>query len=157
MTPEAAVHLRRMTGEDLGPVMAIAGELKDAPHWPREAYETALRPDALPKRIAFVAERPDQGGVVGFVVASVVAPEAELESIAVAAAEQGKGIGWGLAEALAAELIKAGVCEVLLEVRASNRRALAFYRRLGWSETGRRPRYYADPEEAAVLMSKRLG
>jgi hypothetical protein len=35
--------------------------------------------------------------------------------------------------------------------------ARGFYRSLGWSETGRRPRYYADPEEDAVLMSLKLG
>jgi ribosomal protein S18 acetylase RimI-like enzyme len=50
----------------------------------------------------------------------------------------------------------AGVREFILEVRASNQRALGFYRSLGWSETGRRPRYYADPEEDAVLMSLEL-
>ena len=49
-----------------------------------------------------------------------------------------------------------GVGEVLLEVRASNQRALDFYRSLGWEETGRRPRYYADPEEDAVLMGLKL-
>jgi ribosomal protein S18 acetylase RimI-like enzyme len=48
------------------------------------------------------------------------------------------------------------VREVLLEVRASNQRARDFYRSLGWNETGIRPRYYADPEEDAVLMSLKL-
>jgi ribosomal-protein-alanine N-acetyltransferase len=57
---------------------------------------------------------------------------------------------------MAEELRVAGVREVLLEVRSSNQRALGFYRSLGWSETGRRPRYYADPEEDAVLMSLKL-
>jgi ribosomal-protein-alanine N-acetyltransferase len=40
----------------------------------------------------------------------------------------------------------------MLEVRASNQAALGFYRGQGFRETGRRPRYYADPEEDAVLM-----
>jgi ribosomal protein S18 acetylase RimI-like enzyme len=48
------------------------------------------------------------------------------------------------------------VSELTLEVRASNRAALGFYRAQGFEETGRRPRYYADPEEDAVLMGLNL-
>jgi ribosomal-protein-alanine N-acetyltransferase len=48
------------------------------------------------------------------------------------------------------------ITEVLLEVRASNSAALAFYRALGFAIAGRRPLYYADPIEDAVLMELRL-
>ena len=99
---------------------------------------------------------PKVGTVEGFAVACLLAPQAELESIAVAEAEQRRGIGRRLLLAMAEELRAAGVREVLLEVRASNQRARDFYRSLGWNETGRRPRYYADPEEDAVLMSLKL-
>jgi len=43
----------------------------------------------------------------------------------------------------------------MLEVREANRSAQAFYRFLGFSEEGRRPGYYSNPVEDAVLM--RLG
>jgi ribosomal-protein-alanine acetyltransferase len=94
--------------------------------------------------------------ILGFAVASVVAPEAELETIAVAPQFQRRGLGALLLRALAAELRKEYVREVLLEVRASNRTALGFYRAQGFEETGRRVRYYADPEEDAVLMRLKL-
>jgi [ribosomal protein S18]-alanine N-acetyltransferase len=157
MKAGAAVHVRRMRESDLDRVMAIAASLKDAPHWKREAYLAALDAGRTPHRIALVAEGKAAESLSGFAVASVVTPQAELESIAVAAAAQGQGIGGALLQALAAELRKGGIVEVLLEVRASNGNALGFYRNLGWSETGRRPRYYADPEEDAVLMSWTLG
>jgi ribosomal-protein-alanine N-acetyltransferase len=54
--------------------------------------------------------------------------------------------------ALAVELALAGILEIILEVRASNAAALGLYRLLGFAETGRRPRYYHDPVEDAVLM-----
>jgi len=54
------------------------------------------------------------------------------------------------------ELRKALVTEVLLEVRSSNSPALAFYIAQGFAITGRRPRYYADPIEDAVLLELRL-
>jgi [ribosomal protein S18]-alanine N-acetyltransferase len=37
-------------------------------------------------------------------------------------------------------------------VRASNAGAIALYKLLGFVEAGRRPRYYQDPQDDAVLM-----
>lgn len=149
--------IRPMSEADLEQVQAIAAELKDAPHWAREAYLTAMDAGAMPRRVALVAAGGEPGEVIGFAVASVVTPQADLESIAVAEPEQGRGLGRDLLRALAEELRTLGVGEVLLEVRASNTGALGFYRKTGWSETGRRRTYYADPEEDAVLMSWQLG
>lgn len=144
------VCVRRMVEADLDGVLALAAGLKEAPHWGREAYAAALDAGAMPPRVALVAEA---GGILqGFAVASVVAPQAELESIAVAASAHRRGIGKNLLLALAGELKEFGVAEVLLEVRASNENALGFYRKQGWIESGRRRRYYADPEDDAVLM-----
>ena len=94
--------------------------------------------------------------VVGFAVASVVSPEAELETIAVAAEAQRRGVGERLLGALVEELRAERVAELLLEVRASNAAAIGFYRVRGFEEAGRRARYYAEPEEDAVLMRMKL-
>ena len=151
------VQIRRMTAADLEQVMEIAASLPDAPHWPQSAYANALNPDSTPRRIALVivpaASAPKPSAVLGFTVASLLPPQAELETIAVAAASQRRGLGRQLFHALANELQSAGAREVALEVRASNRAALGFYRSLGFGQTGRRPRYYTDPVEDAVLMS----
>jgi len=53
---------------------------------------------------------------------------------------------------LKTELRRQGVREVMLEVREGNHSAQGFYRFLGFREEGRRPGYYADPAEDAVLM-----
>jgi ribosomal-protein-alanine N-acetyltransferase len=92
------------------------------------------------------------GEVVGFAVASLLPPEAELETIAVASAAQHYGLARRLFAELAAELGKAQITEVFLEVRASNQSALGLYQGVGFAETGRRVRYYHDPVEDAVLM-----
>jgi len=150
------VEVRRMNVGDLDRVMEIDASLSEAPHWPLSAYREALAPIAGPPRIALVAIDPDTGNVAGFAVASLVPPQAELETIVVAANRQRRGLGRRLMQALAVELRQSPVVEILLEVRASNQPALAFYRRLGFLETRRRPRYYADPEQDAVLMTMRL-
>lgn len=152
----SAVRIREMREADLEQVIAIAASLKDAPHWQKAAYLLALDKGATPGRIALVAEDFDAGSVTGFAVACLLRPQAELESIAVAGAEQRRGIGRKLFLALVGELGAEGVGEVFLEVRHSNQWARDFYRSLGLKESGLRPRYYAEPEEDAVLMSLKL-
>jgi ribosomal-protein-alanine N-acetyltransferase len=148
--------IRRMTPADLDRVMEIAESLKHAPHWPRSAYLAALEPEAAPRRIALVAEGPAADSVAGFAVVSLLPPEAELEIIAVAPAAQRQGVALRLLDALIAEFYTVYIKGIMLEVRATNQPALELYRRLGFEETGRRPRYYHDPVEDAILMRLRL-
>ena len=46
-----------------------------------------------------------------------------------------------------------GALSSFLEVRASNEAAQAMYRKFGYEEVGRRPRYYKDNDEDAILMT----
>lgn len=154
--PETAL-IRPMRLEDLPRVMEIEQGLKDTPHWTRAAWEAVVGREAAARRIAIVAEEPGTGAVQGFAVAGLAGPEAELESIAVAAVCQRRGVARRMFGAIAEELRRAGVTEVFLEVRTSNRAARAFYGALRFAESGRRARYYADPEEDAVLMRLPLG
>jgi ribosomal-protein-alanine N-acetyltransferase len=148
----AQIRIRRMALADLDPVIELARGLPAAPHWPRSAYLAALDPEAAPPRIALVAEDEETGVVQGFAVTSLLPPQAELETIAVAAEVQRRGLARRILIAMADELRTARVTEVLVEVRASNSPALAFYRAQGFAVTGHRPRYYADPIEDAVLL-----
>ncbi len=164
MNAASPARIRRMTATDIDRVMEIAASLDQTPHWAPGAYRAALDPEAAPPRIALVAEEAGDGAsplgadaVAGFAVASLMPPEAELESIAVAAARQRRGLARRLIAALGEELARAGVAEVLLEVRASNQPALGLYRALGFVEAGRRPRYYREPVEDALLLRLRLG
>jgi ribosomal-protein-alanine N-acetyltransferase len=155
MSEESSVRIRSMMAADLDRVVEIAAALDDAPQWPRRVYESVLA-SSSPRRIAFVAEDSGTGAVVGFAVAGLVPPEAELETIVVAAGFQRRGVARRLFEAMADDLGRSQVREVLLEVRQSNVAAQGFYRSVGFVEEGRRPGYYADPIEDAVLMRLRL-
>jgi tRNA threonylcarbamoyladenosine biosynthesis protein TsaB len=150
------ILVRQMCGMDLDAVMEITARLKELPQWTRANYQAALNAEAVPRRMALAAIGPEpEFRLRGFAVASLMPPQAELETIAVAAEYQRRGVARKLFEELADKLPLAGVTEVDLEVRASNQPAIGFYRRLGFKETGRRLRYYIDPVEDAVLM--RLG
>jgi ribosomal-protein-alanine N-acetyltransferase len=160
-------QIRPMETRDIRRVLEIADGLAHAPHWPITAYQAAINPKSEPQRLALVTEELQQNApnlealesceVVGFVVGSLVAGEAELESIAVAAEAQRSGTGGRLLSHLTAALRELSVTRINLEVRASNDPALRLYKRHGFRETGRRVGYYADPVEDAVLMDLDFG
>jgi ribosomal-protein-alanine N-acetyltransferase len=153
-TPEKT-RIRRMTAADLTQILEIATRLPELPRWPESAYLNALNPEATPRHIALVAFS-ERGRIEGFAVASLLPPEAELESIVVAGESRRKGLGRLLFEGLIDGLRAAGVHEINLEVRTTNQAALGFYRAAGFAQSGLRKAYYADPIEDAVLMGLRL-
>jgi [ribosomal protein S18]-alanine N-acetyltransferase len=163
MSPDSAhVEIRSLHADDLDEIIAIAEILEEAPHWPRARYEELLPAgDLLPDqssrpRIALVARDARSGEILGFIVANLAGPEAELESIAVAAHARRRGVGRLLLASLVTRLRTEGIADLHLEVRASNFGATRFYQAQDFKQTGVRPRYYADPEEDAVLMTLRL-
>ena len=139
---------------DIDHVMAVAEGLKQAPRWTRDVYEQALAPGSH-ERFALIAETVD-GKIAGFVIAGLIPPQAELETIAVAAELQRQGIASRLIRELMGELQERHITEVMLEVRDSNHAARALYCSLGFVETGRRRGYYADPQEDALLLRRPL-
>jgi tRNA threonylcarbamoyladenosine biosynthesis protein TsaB len=151
-----AIRVRRMKREDLDCVMEMAAATHQAPRWPRQSYEEVLDPGAQPRRVALVAEDGQSGAIAGFAVASVMAPEAELEAIVTASAHQRRGVARELFSAIKSELRRQGVQDVILEVRAGNKAALGLYSFLGFMEEGRRPAYYAEPVEDGILMRLRI-
>jgi len=133
-----------------GLVIRTAGE-EDLPgiRYIQEASPEAVRWDpaeylAFDCRVATLGER-----VAGFVVTRRVAGEqAEILNLAVDPAERRRGVGtWLLGEALASS---AGPW--FLEVRASHEAARELYEKFGFREVARRPGYYQDSGEVAVVM-----
>jgi len=77
---------------------------------------------------------------------------AELESVVVSASARRSGIGRALCRAVLDWCRTNGASEVVLEVRASSAAAVALYASLGFTTTARRPCYYQDPADDALLM-----
>ena len=96
------------------------------------------------------------GSAVAYVGSQSCPPEADVMNVAVAPAYRRQGIGEGLMVALMDALRDKGMESLTLEVRASNVPAIALYDRLGFAEVGRRPNYYTDPGEDALIMRKEL-
>jgi [ribosomal protein S18]-alanine N-acetyltransferase len=93
----------------------------------------------------------EEGEVVGHAVTSSAGDIAELQRIAVAGEHRRRGVGALLLAAAVDAAARTEADRMLLEVRADNRPALAFYAGAGFVEIDRRERYYADGAPAIVL------
>lgn len=104
-------------------------------------------------RFSFTLERPG-----GFLMAQVVAGEAELLTLAVDPGARRQGIGRALVAGFLAEAKARGAESAFLEVAEGNAPARALYAAMGFAETGRRRGYYkgAGRQEDAILMSSPL-
>lgn len=105
---------------------------------------------ALPTVVYQVVEVA--GELVGHAVISMAGDIAELQRIAVDPVHRRAGLASRLLEAVVAAARRTEADRLLLEVRADNQGALAFYDRHGFTEIARRPLYYADGATAVVLL-----
>jgi len=97
------------------------------------------------------------GSVVGYGVLSIAAGEAHILNICVHPDCRSHGYGEKLLDELLFRARAASVRTIFLEVRPSNERAIALYRKKGFHKVANRPAYYqADKgrEDAAVLAKK---
>jgi ribosomal protein S18 acetylase RimI-like enzyme len=78
--------------------------------------------------------------------------EVEILDLAVPTDRRRRGFGLGLLRGFVAFAGDRGVRQIFLEVRESNEAAIGLYRKEGFSLTGRRPNYYQQPQEAALLF-----
>jgi ribosomal-protein-alanine N-acetyltransferase len=151
------VQLRPAVPTDFVPIVALERATEFAPHWPAATYAAILDTSAAqPRRCIFAAMKGET--LVGFAV-GLLHPSpgeavqlAELESIAVDTNSRRLGIGRALCHAVLDWSRAHGATEIILEVRAASAGPIALYTALGFTQTGRRPRYYRDPEDDALAM-----
>lgn len=111
-------------------------------------------PDAIALQLAL----PGSFGLIaaegGMVLARAVAEDAEILTLAVVPAVQRRGLGRALIDAAAQESRRRGARALFLEVSSDNAPARALYSAAGFSEVGRRARYYSDGTDALVLCAR---
>jgi ribosomal-protein-alanine N-acetyltransferase len=130
---------------------AAAGLFAAAPEASRWSAQDIAQLQAAGARVWVDVE---DGEVAGAVASREVAGEAEILNLAVGALWRRRGIGRRLMQTAVEGAISRGVRRVFLEVRESNGGARAFYSGLGFAQQGRRRKYYQDPVEDALLLSR---
>jgi [ribosomal protein S18]-alanine N-acetyltransferase len=139
-----AVEIRRLGYGDLPAVLAIERRAFTTP-WSLAMFVLEL---SKPSGICLAAS--DESGLVGYLVCSRYADVWHLMNIAVAPERRREGIATTLLRRM---LERTGAhARVTLEVRPSNRPAIAMYERFGFRAAGHRRRYYHDNGEDALIM-----
>jgi ribosomal-protein-alanine N-acetyltransferase len=89
----------------------------------------------------------------GMVLGRVTADQAEVLTLAVAPPARRRGIGTALLASAMQEATLRGAESLFLEVSGGNEAARAIYQRAGFTDVGRRRRYYADGTDALVMRA----
>ncbi|PYX95282.1 MAG: ribosomal-protein-alanine N-acetyltransferase [Acidobacteria bacterium] len=133
-------------------ILSVQRACPAASQWKPTDYTAAI---AQPDRLVLIAEKDSK--ILGFAVVYTGIPEWELENVAVAPDSRRSGIGRALMAALINLARKAGATEIRQEIRISNTAAQKLGLSVGFIQEGRRPDYYRDRVEDALLFKHLLG
>lgn len=148
MALTARVVVEPMRLEDVAAVHEIE-RLSFATPWPAHAFEQELRGNRLARYV--VARAGDR--VVGFAGIWLMVDDAHITTFGVHPDWRRQGIGRQLLLALVDLSTEIGARRMTLEVRVSNEPAQALYHAFGFEIAGRRPHYYTDDGEDALVMT----
>ena len=110
----------------------------------------------LTSRLSYWLVAEEDGEVLGYIGSQSVLGESDMMNVAVHPDHRRKGIAEALILALSEELkLRNNTC-LTLEVRASNTPAITLYEKLDFQQVGRRPNYYRNPKEDALILRKAL-
>jgi ribosomal-protein-alanine N-acetyltransferase len=147
----SAVEVRQMRWWDIPAVHAIETSIFMTDPWSVEQFWSEL---SQPTRRYFVAEI--DGVIVGYAGSFVLTPEADVQTVGVAADQRGRGIGALLLTTLIEQAIQAQAAQLILEVRSDNGAAIAMYQRFGFERISSRPNYYAPDVDALIMRLRPL-
>jgi len=148
-------HLEHINHADLEPILAIEQNSFQRP-WGRLSFEGELRNHSACNFAVKSTEVETGGQVIGYAFWHLVADEVHVLKVAVTPAWRGQGIASRLLERCFTLSVEQGAKSAHLEVRPSNITAIELYQKLGFEQVGRRPKYYTDSKEDALLMMKIL-
>jgi ribosomal-protein-alanine N-acetyltransferase len=149
-TVKANATIRRGLADDL-PAVAAIEQNSFADPWSERSFEELLR---SPAAIFLVATHADSETVSGYVIAIAVTDQAEILNLAVVVSARRHGLGGALLDAAIEAVSERGAREIFLDVRESNKPALALYRSRGFAALGRRGKYYRNPVEDALVLRR---
>ena len=147
--------LRPMAHADIESIMPVEKELfAGDPAWTAELFASEL--DGVPETRWYVIAETHAGEIAGYAGLMASVDTADVQTIGVVPGYQRQGLGTMLLDALIDEARRRRVADVLLDVRADNRPALAFYRAHGFEQIARRRGYYGNGRNDGLVLRRRL-
>ena len=139
--------VRILQKEDLPAVAALEKECFGTP-WSEKALEYLTGADAF--GVVCLDER---GRALAYAGLTVSFDDGALTNVATSPEVRRTGLGERVLRELMEQARARGVTHFSLEVRESNFPAIALYEKLGFQTAGKRPRFYKNPVEAALVMT----
>ena len=148
---EVPVEIRTMIHDDVAQVADIERRSYEFP-WSHGVFRDCL----LAGYNCIVIEREER--IAGYSILSIAAGEAHILNLCVDPKYRQLGYGQRLLEEILERAERDEVSEIFLEVRPSNKKAIALYNKKGFRHVASRPSYYQAREgrEDAAVLSKRL-
>ncbi len=109
--------------------------------------------DAIEGAHALCLSAYHKDALAGYVIMYHAADEGEIPSVAVKESVRRQGIGHALMEELFLRAKEKGISRLFLEVRERNKPAISYYESHGFLCAGRRPGFYSDPVEDALIYA----
>lgn len=136
---------------DINTVLEIETASFPAP-WSRISFKGELAEKTSRSLVLKKREKEKSSRVIAYLCFRLLEDEMHIMNLAVDPAYRRRGVATFLLEYSLKSAKQYGAQKALLEVRASNHAALKLYRRMGFSEAGRRRGYYSETGEDAILM-----
>lgn len=141
------MNIRNMNLDDLDKIMEIEKRIFSSP-FTKEGYIKDYNDN--PFSLYKVLEVDDK--IIGYVFLWVIFERAQIITIAVDLDYQGKGYGKILMDDVISECVEKNIEDITLEVRISNQRAIELYEKFGFEVATIRKNYYADGENAYLMV-----
>ena len=143
------VVIRRMTSADV-PAVSQIDHMSFSLPWPEHSFQYEVAENRVSR--CWVAEAEDKR-IAAMIVSWLIVDEMHIATIATHPDFRRQGIGRTILRQALLDAKQSGARLAFLEVRATNTAAQTMYTKFGFRVTGKRPRYYRDNGEDAVLMT----
>jgi ribosomal-protein-alanine N-acetyltransferase len=151
----AQLQLAAINPDDISPILDIE---KDSFSWPwnRISFVGELACKQAYNFTVKCLNGTDDQQVIGYIFCRLVENELHILRIAIEPNWRSRGIASWLLKRCVGLACEKGATAAFLEVRPSNQNAISLYRKQGFRVIGKRPNYYTDTREDALVLLKNL-
>ena len=140
-----------MTHSDLARVLEIEVDLFPVDAWSEDLFLGELAEVSISRDVS-VATLDSE--IVGYASFRYVGKQGDVNTVAVASNQQGKGIGTALLDWLESQAALRNVREIFLEVRSDNEAAIKMYDARGYERIVIRRNYYGNTIDANIMRKR---
>jgi [ribosomal protein S18]-alanine N-acetyltransferase len=145
------LEIRPMKHSDLTEVLKLEKTLFPIDAWTEELFLGELAEASISRDVS-VAVLDSQ--IVGYASFRYVGKQGDVNTVAVASDQQGKGIGTALMDWLESQAVLRNVREIFLDVRSDNEPAIKMYVGRGYERIDVRRNYYGNMIDANVMRKR---